>query len=349
VTRETGATGLPQIALRVHGGLSAVASVGQARAADRGGFSTLWFAENPFNRGVLPAMAACALATRAIRIGIGVFNPFNRHPTLMAMEMGALDELSDGRAVLGVGAGIKVAQMGLPAERRIAAVRDAIHIVRPLLRGEEVTYAGKMFSADHVRLEFPLRRPGMPILMAAVGDQALRLCGELADGLMISNMSPPAYTRRAVGIVNAAADQIGRPRPAEVIQYVPCAIRDDAAEARGLAKAAVGAMLGAYWRGGRAAPATQSALRDYSGVEPEAFARLMARLDAGEPAYRVLDDAMLASYAVAGTLGECLHRFRAYREAGVTELGVWPVGDRPVEDIARLGAAISRSDPAGAP
>ncbi|HKE11780.1 MAG TPA: LLM class flavin-dependent oxidoreductase, partial [Myxococcota bacterium] len=83
-----------RVALRLHGGLPAAACVEQARAAERAGFSTVWFAENPFNRGVLPAMTACALATTTIRIGIGVFNPFNRHPTLVAMEMGALDELS---------------------------------------------------------------------------------------------------------------------------------------------------------------------------------------------------------------------------------------------------------------
>src|SRR5215470_692614 len=177
-----------RVALRLHGGLPAAACVEQARAAERAGFSTVWFAENPYNRGVLPSMAACALATTTIRIGIGVFNPWNRHPTLIAMEMGALDELSGGRAALGIGAGIKVAQMGLPAHRPIAAVRDAIRIIRPLLRGEQVDYAGKVFAADKVRLEFPLRRPDLPILMAAVGDQALGLCGEAADGLMISNM-----------------------------------------------------------------------------------------------------------------------------------------------------------------
>src|SRR5262252_8564826 len=163
-----------RVALRLHGGLPAAACVEQARAAERAGFSTVWFAENPFNRGVLPAMTACALATTTIRIGIGVFNPFNRHPTLVAMEIGALDELSGGRAVLGIGAGIKIAQMGLPVHRPIAAVRDAMQIIRPLLRGEEVDYAGKIFKAEKVWLEFPLRRASMPILMAAVGDQALR-------------------------------------------------------------------------------------------------------------------------------------------------------------------------------
>jgi 5,10-methylenetetrahydromethanopterin reductase len=329
-----------QLALRLHGGLSAAACVEQARAAERAGFHTVWFAENPFNRGVLPAMAACALATRTIRIGIGVFNPFNRHPTLVAMEMGALDELASGRAVLGIGAGIKVAQMGYEKWRPIAAVRDAIQIIRPLLRGLEVTYSGEIFSADGVRLEFPLARAEMPILMAAVGDRALRLCGELADGLMVSNMCPPAFTRRAVGIAERAAVEVGRPRPAEVIQYAPCAIRDDGDEARRLAKGAVGAMLSAFWRGGRAPAATQSALRDYSGVDAAEFARMMERLSRGEPGAEVLDDRFLAGYAVAGTPDECLEGLRAYQDAGVTELGVWPVGDRPAEEIARLGRAL---------
>jgi 5,10-methylenetetrahydromethanopterin reductase len=329
-----------RIALRLHGGLSARASVEQAGAAERAGLSAVWFAENPFNRGVLPAMAACALATSAIRIGIGVFNPFNRHPTLIAMEMGALDELSGGRAMLGIGAGIKVAQIGLPCERPIAAVRDAIQIVRPLLRGEEVDYAGKVFSAAKVRLEFPPCRASMPILMAAVGDQALGLCGEIADGLLISNMCPPAYTRRAVGMVAGAARRAGRPRVSAVVQYAPCAIEDDGAEARRIAKGLVGAMLVAFWRGGRALPATQSALRDYNGVEAEEFGRIMDRLARGEPAETVLDDRLLTHYAVAGTPAQCLGRFDAYREAGVTELALWFAPDRGLESIERLGRAL---------
>src|SRR5213596_326294 len=107
----------PRIALRVHGGLPAKECAAQARAAEEAGFSTVWFAENAFARGAMSALAASALATSTIRLGVGVFNPFNRHPTLIAMEMAALDELSDGRVVLGIGSGIKVTQMGLPAHR----------------------------------------------------------------------------------------------------------------------------------------------------------------------------------------------------------------------------------------
>src|SRR4029077_9411016 len=119
-----------------------------ANIAEADGFHSLWFAENAFSRGVLPAASACAAATRRIGIGIGVFNPYNRHPTLMAMEIGALDELAQGRARLAIGSGIST-----PVERRrvradlpLAAVRDSITIVRAMLKGEEVDYPGAVFS-----------------------------------------------------------------------------------------------------------------------------------------------------------------------------------------------------------
>ncbi|HZO37752.1 MAG TPA: LLM class flavin-dependent oxidoreductase, partial [Methylomirabilota bacterium] len=142
----------PALALRCHGGLTPQQCVEQAVAAEHAGFSTVWFAENPFSRGAWPAAAACAVATRRIRIGLGILNPHQRHPTLMATEIAAFDELSEGRAALGIGAGIpsRIKQTHAPVDRPIAAVRDAVTITRALLRGETVTYTGKAFSADGV-------------------------------------------------------------------------------------------------------------------------------------------------------------------------------------------------------
>ena len=82
----------PKLALRLSSAMSAVDCMQLASVAEESGFSTLWFAENPYQRGVLPAVVACAGVTNRIELGIGVFNPYNRHPTLMAMEIGALDE-----------------------------------------------------------------------------------------------------------------------------------------------------------------------------------------------------------------------------------------------------------------
>src|SRR5207245_9059266 len=96
--------------------------------------------------------------------------------------MAGVAELVEGRAVLGIGAGIpsRVRRMQVTNDRPIAAVRDAVTITRALLRGESVTYTGKAFSADGVRLDFTPRRADLPILTAAMGEQALRPCGAIA-------------------------------------------------------------------------------------------------------------------------------------------------------------------------
>src|SRR5262249_36042197 len=156
---------LPKLSVRLSGGVDPRRCVELAMLADRRGFHTVWFAENAFARGVLPAASACAAATARIGIGIGVFNPYNRHPTLMAMEIAALDELAQGRARLGVGSGVAAAteRMGLSSDRPLAAVRDAITIVRAMLAGDEVSYRGTVFSAKKVKLECKAR--GMPLLM----------------------------------------------------------------------------------------------------------------------------------------------------------------------------------------
>src|SRR5437588_11101662 len=139
-----GVAELPKLSVRLSGAVNSRHCVDLANIAEANGFHSLWFAENAFNRGVLPAASACAAATRRIGIGIGVFNPYNRHPTLMAMEIGALDELAQGRVRLGIGSGIAAAtrRMGLHPDRPVAAMRDAITIVRGLLAGEEGNYPG---------------------------------------------------------------------------------------------------------------------------------------------------------------------------------------------------------------
>jgi len=80
---------LPRISIRVDGSMQPSECVQLAMAADAAGLAGVWFAENAFARGILPAASACAIATQAVRINAGVFNPYSRHPTMMAMEIGA--------------------------------------------------------------------------------------------------------------------------------------------------------------------------------------------------------------------------------------------------------------------
>ena len=336
---------LPEIGLRLSGGLDPRYCCELAQLAESSGFASVWFAENPMQRGVLPAASACALLTRRLQIGLGIVNVYSHHPTLIAMEFAALDELAEGRARLGIGSGIGrlVERMGFPW-RPLSAVRDAIQIVRPMLAGDEVTYHGRVFSVDKTCLAFLPRSPKTPIYIAAMGDRTLRLCGQLADGLIVSNLCPAGYTERAVGIVNAAAADAGRPPPA-IVQYVPCAARPDRDEARQAAKMALGDTLKALWPAGTDWPALRETIVEQSGIPKPAFVAALDRLRRGEAADRVLDDRFVEAFAIAGTAEECLAAAARYRQAGVGELALSFAGAQPARDIAYLARAIAEQTP----
>jgi 5,10-methylenetetrahydromethanopterin reductase len=181
-----------------------------------------------------------------------VFNPYNRHPTLIAMEIGALDELAGGRVRLGIGSGVgnAVERMGLSYARPVTALGEAISIVRALLAGEEVTFAGEVFKVDRVKLDYAPRRD-IAIFMAGRGDRSLALCGKRADGLLVSNMCTAAFVARSAALMREAATRAGRTGPLGVVRYMPCGVAEERAEAVAAAKRAVGEMLPTYWRLGQ--------------------------------------------------------------------------------------------------
>ena len=332
---------LPKLGVRAHGDLDPRSCIAIAEATEAHGFASLWFAENPFQRGLMPAASACAVMTRRLRIGLGIVNPYTRHPSLIAMEFAALDELAEGRARLGIGSGIgaQIARLGL-AWQPLAAMHDAIHIVRTLLAGEEVSYRGRVFSVDRAKLRFQPASPQTPIYMAAMGDRSLALCGEIADGLIVSNLCPPGYTARAVGIVERAAAAAGRPSP-RVVQYVPCVARPDRDAARRAAVVAIGETLAALWPAGAEWPTLRETIVAESGIPRAEFVAALDRLRRGDPPQQALDDRFIDAFAIAGTAEECLARAALYRRAGVAELVLTFGGSQPARDIAYLGGAVA--------
>jgi 5,10-methylenetetrahydromethanopterin reductase len=332
----------PRLSLRLHGGLTPQQCLAQAQAAEAAGFDGIWFAENPFHRGILPAAAACALATRRLRIGAGVFNPYNRHPTLIAMEIGALDELAPGRVRLGIGSGIgfAVERMGFAWDRPLTTLREAVVIVRALLRGEEVTHAGAVFQINKVKLDYR-PRADIPIFMAGRGERSLRACGELADGLIVSNMCTAAFAAAAVTTLQAAARAAGRSKLPDVVQYLPCFPRADRNEAQRLAIAAVADMLPAYWRLAQRLPAAKQALLAGSGIGEADFSAAVERLNTGEVAEVALDARFAQAFAIAGNAADCRRQAAAYADAGVTELALTLSGDHTAEDMRFLADALA--------
>src|SRR5262249_60082183 len=107
-----------------------------AASAEALGYDDLWLADERFFRDVYGCLAACALSTRRIRLATGVTDPYSRHPALTAMAIATLDELSSGRAVLGVGAGVSgFRELGVDTRRSAVAIRAAGGRVTRLLGG----------------------------------------------------------------------------------------------------------------------------------------------------------------------------------------------------------------------
>jgi 5,10-methylenetetrahydromethanopterin reductase len=334
---------LPRLGIRLHGGLTARQCVELAVAADRAGFSNAWFAENAFGRGILPAAAACAGATGRIGIGAGVFNPFSRHPTMMAMEIGSLDELSGGRASLGIGAGIgsAVQKIGSSSDKPVLALRDTLAIVQPLLRGETVSYAGKAFSAQDVKLGYAAR-PDLPILVAGRGDLTLKLTGESADGLLISNMCSLEFGRQSAAKVMESRRAAGRGGMSRIVQYMPCAVHRDRAEALRIGKRAVGEMIPNYWALSRKIPSAREALFAGTDITESEYEAATLRIKAGEDPAEVLSEKFTLAYSLTGTPDECTARAMDYAAAGVDELALTFDGAAAPAEIALLGNALAK-------
>lgn len=337
---------MPRLSVRLHGGLAPQQCVEQARAAEAAGIDAVWFAENPFARGIVPAATACALATRTQTIGAGVFNPYGRHPTLIAMEIGALDEVAGGRVRLGIGSGLghAVERMGYDTRRSLTALREAVAIIRALLRGEEVTFEGAVFNVRRVKLDYR-PRSDIPIFMAARGPNAVKAAGEIADGLIVSNMCAAGFAAKAARSAQQAAQAAGRANPPGVVQYLPCVPRADRDEAFHAAKRAIADMLPAYWALGERLPDARAALLDGSGIGEEDFARAVARLKAGDAAGAVLDQRFVEAFSIAGNAEDCRRQAAAFAAAGVTELALTFFGPTFAADMAYLGKAFANAQP----
>ena len=332
---------LPEISIRLHGSLLPSKCVEMAVAAEAASFASLWFAENAFARGILPSAAACAVATKRIRIGAGVFNPYSRHPTMMAMEIGALDELSGGRAMLCIGAGIgsAVRKIGFNSDRPLIALRDTLAIVGPLLCGEEVDHQGTAFTAREVKLDYKIDGH-IPILVAGRGDLTLKLSGRSADGLLISNMCSIAFARRSAARVEENRLAAARPHPARIVQYMPCAVRRSRSDALRAAKRSIGEMLPGFWTLGKKVQSAKDALLMGSRISEQEFEHAASRIAMGEDAGALLDDRFSDAFSLAGTPDECIRRAAEYATAGVTELALTFDGPTAMSDIRLLGEAL---------
>ena len=198
-----------------------------AALAERRGYRRCWvYDEGLATRDVYVTLAAIAARTGSIRLGPGITNPYVRHPGATATAIATLDEMSEGRAFLGLGAGggLTLGPLALERPRPVTAVRETATALRRLFAGETVTTEpGSPVSFRGARLGYG--RDGIEIILAGRGPKMTALGAEIADGFILSYVHKELIGEATAALRAGAAVRSGRPF---LITYCTLVVTDDA-------------------------------------------------------------------------------------------------------------------------
>ena len=314
-----------------------------AVAAERLGVDSVWVPE-VWGYDALTGLAYLAAKTSALRLGTFVVQLGSRSPAMLATSALSLQELSDGRFLLGVGtSGPRVMEgwHGVRFRKPVETTRETIEIVRMVSRGERLEHPGEIYplplpDSSGAALK-PLVRPRhVPVYVAAMGPRNLRLTGEMADG-WLGNAFIPEAAEVFLGPLREGAERTGRTL-ADIDLVVPVAVEfhdDDASADAAARKHADGYAftIGAMGTGGRNFYNDAFTRLGY-GEQVAAVAELWqsGRRDEARAAVPI-DLGRLTN--LVGTQQSITERVHMYRAAGITTLLAKLEGEYP-DQLATL-------------
>jgi coenzyme F420-dependent oxidoreductase len=278
------------------------------------GYDSVWVGES-WGRDGFTWLTQLACHTSRIKLATGITTVYSRSPALIAQTVAALDEISSGRVILGLGtSGPLVIENwhGLPFERPLRRTREYIEIIRLILSGERVDYQGEIFRLKGFRLPFAPVRSRVPVYVASLGPQNLRLTGELADGWLPIYLDANHLAKFQRDLENGAK-RVGRSLEAiDVAPYILSCVSEDVEAARRLVQAHL-----AYYIGGMgtfyANLIARYGFEDEVGRVREAWARRDRQSAASQ-----VSDTMVAHLAICGSPEDGRAQLERYRAAGVT-------------------------------
>jgi 5,10-methylenetetrahydromethanopterin reductase len=320
--------------LQLHASLPLAAYPRLAARAEAYGFVDLTVHDLLLRRPVWPLLATLAQATRRIAVGPDVTHPVLHHPAAIAANVAYLDEVSGGRAFLGIGRGSMYGWIGLAPPAGPSLVGEAIEVVRHLLAARPGGFRGRHFTlAPEARLVPAPPRAEVPIVVGTFGPRLAELAGAVADGVRAAAQWDPRYLVRLREHVAAGARKAGRdPGAVPVVAETWLSLAADRPAARRLATALLapflphlGPMLGFY------------------GIDPDLVARVRAALAAGDgdAAARLVPGDVVDLFMAAGDpddVGRGLERLRASGVHDVAFSGV--LGPDPEAALTLLGETV---------
>ncbi|WP_241255657.1 LLM class F420-dependent oxidoreductase [Candidatus Protofrankia californiensis] len=277
--------------------------IARAREAGEAGLTSIWLPQR-FDHDALSIAAVIGHAVPDIAIGTSVVPIYPRHPIVVSSQAQTAQAASHGRFTLGLGLGTPrlITSFGVSFDRPIRHLREYLSALRPLLSSGSVNLHGATLTASTpMPAAVPGAQPPVPLLVAAMGPQALKVTGELADGTLPYLAGPRTLSEFIVPTITEAARAAGRPAPRIVVAFA------------GIVTAAVD----------KVRASAEKQLASYATVP--SYRAVLAREGLKHPAeLAVIGDEEMLAAAVA-----------LYFDAGATEIVVTSTGLSTAEDRRR--------------
>ncbi len=325
-----------KFSLRTTGRESSREIVELAVRAERLGFDTFWHVHNLHHKYSWINLTAVAISTGRIRIGPCVVNPYTCNPCEIAMATCTLDEVSEGRSLLGLGAGAYgyLGPLGYPLEKYlpIAAARDACEVIRALVRGETVSYVGRTIHWQNIRLVFNPPRSNIQIYLGAKGAKMLELVGKIADGGLV-NLFPPEYATRAFECIRTGSSLTHRKfESIDIHGLIWFSVARDESAAKDVCRVPI-ALIG---------PRLLPPMLEIAGLGEDDFTEIReVGIKKGlEQAAHLVGDDMVDRLAVCGTPEQCLERLKKIEKTGLGNVVLSPLGPDTQESMTLIAEKI---------
>ncbi len=299
--------------------------INAVKMAEAAGFHSVWQAEDVYGPDAVTMLACYAQATENVRLGTALINPNTRCPALIANTFATLDQLSGGRMILGLGAGLTwLPLVGKSSKdvKSLTLMRETISLVRSVLAGDDLVVNGQpiYWFGNRVSLPrafnwpwdgFKIERSQIPVYVGARGPKMIQMAGAQADGLIVEHTVSLSgikdWTQSFFDAVKAAGRD---PKELEVVGLVIVSPSEDGKPNPTLYSFIAGLRIIFL-------EPKQIAQLDF---DPQRVERIRVLWQSGEreAAGRLVTREMLDVFGAFGTPDECVKKLKQYSNAGIT-------------------------------
>jgi F420-dependent oxidoreductase-like protein len=313
-------------------GLSSQDQLEIVQEAEKLGYDSVWAAE-AYGSDTATVLAWLAGQTSRIRLGAGIFQMPGRSPAMTAMTAATIDQLSDGRMIVGIGSsGPQVAEgwHGQRFAKQLNRTREYVAVVRKALARERLEFKGETLElplpdgpGKALKLTISPVQEKIPIYLAAIGPKNTALAGEIADG-WIPTLFSPEHVSELRPLLQEGADRVGRSLDGfDIAPTVNVFITDDLQKARDAMRPFIALYVGGM--GSRKQNFYNNLVCRY-GFEDQAKTIQDLYLEGKrEEAMAAIPDGLIDTVSLCGPKDVVRERLAVYRDSGVGTLGITPV------------------------